>query len=70
MDAWRLQEVLTDSLAMDWTPAQSLLLQQIEGTESVVQAVARVQRMSQVHPSPQCSTVSDQMLEECMKPPL
>ncbi len=42
------QEVLTDSLAMEWTPAQSKVLLQTEGTESVIQAVERVQRLSQV----------------------
>ena len=43
-----LQEVLTDSLAMEWTPEQSALLRQLEGVETVVEAVKRVQRTSQV----------------------
>ena len=44
-----MQEVLTDSLAMDWTPAQAALLRQTEGVESVVEAVRRTAKANQVH---------------------
>lgn len=44
--------MLTDSLAMEWSPEQAAVLKQTEGTESVVQAVARVQDLAQArHPS-------------------
>ena len=43
-----MQEVLTDSLAMEWTPAQAALLRQTEGVESVVEAVRRTATAKQV----------------------
>ena len=36
-------QVLTDSLAMEWTPAQAAWLKQTEGVESVIEAVKRIQ---------------------------
>lgn len=36
-------QVLTDSLAMEWTPAQAAWLKQTEGVESVIDAVKRIQ---------------------------
>ena len=41
-----LQDLLTKALAMDWTPNQGAILACTEGTESVVQAVARVRGLS------------------------
>ena len=48
-----LQALLTKTLAMNWTPAQAAILACTEGTESVVEAVARVRSLSagQVRPS-------------------
>ena len=41
-----LQDLLTKALAMDWTPNQAAILACTEGTESVVEAVARVRSLS------------------------
>ena len=38
-----LVQVLTDSLAMDWTPSQAAWLEKTEGVESVIDAVRRTQ---------------------------
>lgn len=39
---WVVQ-VLTDSLAMEWTPAQAAWLKRTEGVETVIDAVRRTQ---------------------------
>ena len=36
-------QVLTDSLAMEWTPARAAWLKKTEGVESVIDAVKRTQ---------------------------
>ena len=41
-----LQDLLTKALALDWTPNQAAILACTEGTESVVEAVARVRSLS------------------------
>ncbi|BDA47761.1 probable TBC1 domain family member 1 at N-terminal half [Coccomyxa sp. Obi] len=38
----KLQELLTEALAAEWTPEQAAVLEQTEGAESVVDAVQRV----------------------------
>lgn len=48
----RLQQLLTRSFASTWNARQLRVLEQTEGVESVVDAVARVARGSQVATSP------------------
>ena len=57
-----VQEVLTDSLSMEWTPEQAAVLRQTEGIESVVQAVARVHDANQVDILPNAYMGSTQLL--------
>ena len=48
---WRrevLQDIVTEALQAPWTPRQRAILTSEEGAESVIEAVARVDRLSEV----------------------